>query len=88
MNRPFLRPSEQRRDEHGTPGVCVRTADGRRFFFAGGTEQCGLALARASLGESLNDESTRVEWGFQQGKSWSCQRVVAPGTSGLTCEEL
>lgn len=89
MPNPYLRPSERERDgPNTTPGVCVRLADGRRFFFAGPTPELGLAYAKAGLLETLTDDA-RIEFGYAETKGntsrWVGQKVLRPGREGMTC---
>lgn len=82
MTRPFLRPSEEsrvdfNRDNKPTPGVRVILADGRRFFFTGGTVQLATSMARLALdGGELDEDGTRVEYGLRSGDAFIVEKVI------------
>jgi hypothetical protein len=94
MPSPYLRPAERDRESPAsTPGVCIRTADGRRFFFQGGTEELSMSLIRFhEAAEDLLAASSRIEWGLVTDNAltrksvWSCQKVIQSGLDGLKCD--
>lgn len=81
MPYPHLRPDER----SGTPsatrtvGVVVLT-EGRRYFFAGGTEALALIMADNVLGtERMKYPDTRVEFGEARDGVWIPEKVLKAG---------
>lgn len=74
---PFLRPDEVRESTNPTPGVCVITADRRRYWFPGSTPDLALSLARPALGDIINDPNTTIDFGTRDGPTFVRERRIA-----------
>ena len=82
MPYPFTRADERRERPASQPGVLVELGS-QKWFFPGGTEQMGMALARCSLGKALDGADVRIEFGTKHGADWVSEKVIkAPKTSG------
>lgn len=65
----------------GTPGVLVTTADGKRYFFPGGTPAQAMALAEQGWSDgTLTAGGTLIEFGTADGSAWETEKVVKPRT--------